>query len=367
MVSPNISMPINQTLPVQRILVLSDRIGATQHISFAQPLEKLLGAEKVKMCMESDQKDWKFKKVTQQIWLDSNPSVLILSRYIHERAMRFLELARKTHTPVIYHIDDDLLDVPISLGTAKYDYYHQPERLKALRTVMNASDMVYVSTPVLADTLAAHGITAPIVAGDIYCAVDPALTHQSIPATQPIIGYMGTGGHSEDLALVLPAIIRLMKEIPALRFETFGTIQPPEELACFGSRYAHHPGVPDYELFLSKLAELGWWVGIAPLEDNTFNRCKADTKWVEYSFAGIPVVASNLPVYHRACADGSGILAGNDADWFNALAMLICNAEYRHKLVDAAQEKLARLYPHSVLEKQLLNVIDQAKHICKQR
>jgi len=347
----------------ERILVLSDRIGATQYISFAQPLEKLISTEKIILRMESDQKEWEFQKVTQQIWLDSRPTVLILSRYLHERAIRFVELARKAGVPVIFHIDDDLMDVPLSLGVSKYNYYHQPERLEALRAVMDASDMVYASTTILADTLLTHGIKAPIVAGDIYCAIDPALIHKSIPATQPVIGYMGTGGHSEDLALVLPAIIRLMTEIPSLCFETFGTISPPEELARFGSRYLHHSGVMDYKLFLSKLAGLGWWIGIAPLESNTFNHCKADTKWVEYSFAGIPVVASNLPVYHRACADGSGILAGNDTEWFNALATLIRNAEYRRNLVDAAQQKLIHLYSHRALEKQLINVIDQAKQI----
>ena len=78
--------------------------------------------------------------------------------------------------------------------------------------------------------------------------------------------------------MVLPAVRRLMSEVPNLRFETFGTIGATQSLSEFGSRVGHHRGVPNYALFLARLSELGWWVGIAPLEDTPFNRCKADTK-----------------------------------------------------------------------------------------
>ncbi len=346
---------------INRILVLSENISATQHIGFSRPLKNLVIDSSLVVGMGSIHKVRNFKAKSKKLWEQHNPDVLILSRFTNARALHFIEVAKKTGIPVIFHIDDDLLNVPLSLGKEKYDAYHQPKRMRALVKNMNASDLIYVSTKPLAIAFEKHGITRPIVAGDLYCSIDADLITTPLPSTVPVIGYMGTGGHSADLAMMMPAIVKLMNENPLLRFETFGTIKPPKELSIFGNRYAHHKGVSDYELFLERLKELGWWVGIAPLEDNPFNRCKADTKWVEYSFAGMPVVASDLPVYHKACADESGILAKNNTEWFYALKALVRDAALRQKFVTNAQTKLSQQYTHNILEKQIMGVIQQVQ------
>jgi glycosyltransferase involved in cell wall biosynthesis len=203
----------------------------------------------------------------------------------------------------------------------------------------------------------------PIVAGDIYCSVLADEVGALVPpATGPVIGYMGTGGHSADLALILPAIGELMNQLPSLNFELFGTIKMPAELAGFGSRVRHLPPVADYAKFRSQLRSLGWWVGLAPLEDNPFNRCKADTKWVEYSLAGMAVVASNLPVYHRACGDGCGILASTPDEWARAVADLLYRPDARQRMIAAAQAKLRASYSREKLRAQVIQVFEQAFH-----
>jgi hypothetical protein len=151
-----------------------------------------------------------------------------------------------------------------------------------------------------------------------------------------------------------------MREMPALRFETFGTVPPPSEMVEFGARYAHHAGVLNYAGFLKRMCELGWWVGIAPLEDTAFNRCKADTKWVEYSLAGMAVVASDLPVYHRACDDGAGMIAADAGEWRLKLGALLRSSDLRARTIAAARQKLKRNYTHQALQRQLLSVIDRA-------
>jgi hypothetical protein len=258
---------------------------------------------------------------------------------------------------VIFHIDDDLLAVPESLGASKYKAYNSPERLQALRDNIEDSDLLYVSTAELEKRFREHGIAAPIVAGDVYCAVaQDEIGALTAPATGPVIGYMGTAGHSADLAMVMPAICEVMDAIPSLQFEVFGTIKMPAELDRFGSRARHIPTVADYTQFLPFLRSLGWWVGLAPLEDNSFNRCKADTKWVEYSLAGMAVVASDLPVYHRACADGAGILASSHVQWSDALQQLIYRPNVRQRMVQASQAKLRQAYTHEKLRAQVLHL-----------
>ncbi|MCA3242670.1 MAG: glycosyltransferase [Rubrivivax sp.] len=346
--------------PVGHIVVLAESVGATQTISFAQPLalpsERSSGRPH-RLSMLADDKAWDDEAGRRALLDRLEPTVLVLSRYGTPRALAMLQQARRRGVPVLFHIDDDLLDVPMSLGKAKYDFYHQPERLACLRATMDTADGVYASTGPLARRLAEHGIRSPIVAGDLYCSPAPGTPPVPLPATVPVIGYMGTGGHSQDLALVMPAIVALMRQWPELRFETFGTIKPPAEMAAFPGRYAHHPGVADYDGFLEKLGGLGWWVGLAPLEDNPFNRCKADTKWVEYTWCGMAVVAADLPVYHRACSRSSGLLARDVDDWREAIASLLRSEARRHAQVQAARDHLRLGYDRGRLRQQVLDVI----------
>lgn len=346
-----------------RVVVVSDgKDGplATQRISFSQPFATSGGSDGRVEIFHAPR--LRRKAEITASFTELRPNLLVLSRYTGANGLLWIEMARTKGLPVIYHIDDDLLEVPKSLGEEKYRAYNAPERLAALRANMEASDLVYASTPELANRLAEHQIKTPIVAGDIYCSIEPNDVGATHPlATGPVIGYMGTGGHSQDLEMILPSVIQIMERVPALQFELFGTINMPPELARFGNRVRHLPPVADYAEFVSFLRALGWWVGLAPLEDNAFNRCKADTKWVEYSMADIAVVASDLPVYHRACAGGSGILAGDSSTWFAAITGLLENPTMRTAQVAAATKKLREHYSHAALRDQVMNIFLRAQ------
>lgn len=342
----------------QRVLVIADAIGATQQISFLQPLRRAIAAKEIALHFEPRSK---VKTELLDYYEACKPDILVMSRFTSLDAAPLVERARATGVPIVFHIDDDLLKVPKNLGQAKYDAYNRPARLQALRTNMETADLLYASTPALAETFRSYGIAAEIIAGDLYCTVDAAAIQPPIPALEPVIGYMGSEGHAADLAMVLPAIEQLMEHIPSLRFETYGTIRSPDELARFGSRIGHHAATANYSGFLSKLCSLGWWVGLAPLEDTPFNLCKADTKWVEYSYAGVATVTSDLPVYTRACADGSGMQATTIDEWREAMMTLIVRRDARETLVARAQEKLASVYSHDALEKQVLAVFADAR------
>lgn len=342
-----------------RVVVVCDSVGATQTISFARPLAH---RPDIALKLNGDDPSMADRHRLAARWPSSGaPTALVLSRYTGKAGPALIDKARREGTPVIFHLDDDLLAVPESLGPAKFAHYNHPDRLAALRAMLEASDLVYASTPALGARLKAHGVTAPIVEGDIYCAMqaDRAFIPQRSP--QPTIGYMATGGHGADLDLVTPAIERLLDRNPRLRFETFGRVSPPAALRRFGDRVAQRDGEPDYDAFLAKLAGLGWWVGIAPLEDTPFNRCKADTKWVEYTFAGIPTVASDLGVYTQACAGGAGLLARDDEGWERALARLIGQPTFAEKTLALARERLASRYSLERLAAQVIDVLATAR------
>ncbi|WP_088626289.1 hypothetical protein [Oceanicola sp. 22II-s10i] len=352
------SRPASAWAP-ERLLVVADRVGATQEISFAQPLASRPGD----MLVYFD-KNLRQKEAIRARFDYVQPTLLVLSRYTYQNGLYWAQLARQAGIPVIFHIDDDLLQVPMSLGPEKYAAYNDPARLKALRDNMEACDLLYASTAPLAEDLRGHGIRVPIVAGDIYCSVDLDTAPPLPPATGPVIGYMGSGGHAADLEMIEGAIARLMLRFPTLRFEIFGTLPIPRALQPFSDRVGHvTPGMLDYDDFIALLRRLGWWIGLAPLEDNRFNRCKADTKWVEYSQAGIPVVASDLPVYHRACAGGAGFLAGDEEAWYGYMERLILDPGRRAETTSRAAQRLKTVYQRENLTRQVLEIFGQVRDL----
>ncbi|WP_075216455.1 glycosyltransferase [Mongoliimonas terrestris] len=349
---------MTQAAPPERLLVVTDQVSATQVISFLNPLARRPGTPVAFLALAG-------RPDLLRDLRDFRPTAAVLSRVTRPEGRDVALRLRDAGLPVVFHIDDDLLAVPLSLGRSKYDFYNAPERLAALRATMEECDLVYASTGPLAEALVAHGIGRPVVAGSVYCTVDPDRLPQPLPATRPVIGYMGTGGHSADLEMIVPVLDRLLRDYPSLRFETFGTIASPRGLAAHGARVAHHGPVDNYAGFLDRLSALGWWIGLAPLEDNPFNRCKADTKWVEYSVAGAAVVASDLPVYHRACAGDAGRLARGPEDWYPILRHLIDHAPERQRLVAAARAKLAATYPHAALRAQIADVLAAARRLAE--
>jgi hypothetical protein len=334
-------------------------------ISFGQPFDAARSQGSVRISFEKHHAD---SADVQKAFDAHQPRLLVLSRYTSALGRDWIRLARTAGIPVIFHIDDDLLSVPASLGEAKYKAYNDPERLKALRENIEASDLLYVSTAELARRFEEQGINVPIAAGDVYCSVSPDQIGALLPAASgPVMGYMGTSGHAADLAMVMPAVCDVMDAIPTLQFELFGTIGMPSELSRFGRRVRHIPAVADYAAFPTSLRSLGWWIGLAPLEDNVFNRCKADTKWVEYSMAGIAVVASDLPVYHRACAGGAGVLARSLQGWTAAMYDLIHKPELRADMIGKAAAKLRHSYTHECLRTQVLEIFDRAAVLARNR
>jgi len=98
-----------------------------------------------------------------------------------------------------------------------------------------------------------------------------------------------------------------------------------------------------YWRYLQRLNDLEIDIGLIPLADNEFNRCKTDIKWVEYSTLGIPAVISDVPVYYEAKSRGLGVMVSNDpAAWYNAIVDLIENPEKRYSIGQAAREYILK-------------------------
>ena len=117
---------------LRKVLVVTDSMRgptATQKISFEQPFG-IGNSSGYAIDFESDRPN---AAEIAAAFESRNADLLVLSRFTSASGLEWIGAARDAGVAVVFHIDDDLLAVPESLGEAKYNAYNRPERLQALR------------------------------------------------------------------------------------------------------------------------------------------------------------------------------------------------------------------------------------------
>jgi glycosyltransferase involved in cell wall biosynthesis len=355
-----------------RVLFIANGVIPTLQLSFFKPLASIVDQGGLVTGLLSEQemaekfgKQWADPEVTD--WVDKkvaefNPTIMVFCRYSGPHTAHLTKFARKAGIATVFHIDDDLLNVPVEIGQKKYEAHNRPTRLEAVRTLLENVDIVYCSTQALKQRFEAAGFRSHFKVGAIYCSgkvLTPAV-HRPVKK----IGYMGFD-HAHDLEMVLPAVVQVLRRNPEVEFELFGSIPKPAVLEEFGARVSVVPPIPNYEEFLHKFSSLNWDIGICPLVKSDFNAVKANTKWVEYTSVGTAVVASAGTIYDTCCADGCGLLAGTTEEWVSAIEALVHDSQKRYDQLTKAQKRLSEDYSTERLRLQVMDVLDAAQQMQK--
>lgn len=350
-----------------RILFVANAIIPTLQLSFLKPLKPLSDSGLLEIAYITEvelnrmfghynrgdeSREWIRRTIAE-----FRPTIVVFCRYSGPNAAHIVDCAHALGVATLFHIDDDLLGVPLEIGAKKHAMHNEPMRLQTVRHLLDETDLVYCSTKTLAQRLKGHGARTRIKPGKIYCSGEVLVPANQRSATK--IGYMGFD-HAHDLEMILPALVRFLDDNPKMQFELFGSIPKPAALERFGDRIVLRPPVPNYEQFLAAFATLGWDIGICPLAMTPFNAVKANTKWVEYTAVGTAVVASAGTVYDDCCAGGCGSLASGLDQWYAELNRLARDDAARHRQVAAAQARLQRDYSTDSLRRQVLAFLRQA-------
>lgn len=347
-----------------RILFVANGNLPTLQLSFEKPLAPMVerGTIATDLLTEAELRDAERRHQPDGAlddWIDRrldgfDPRLIVFCRYSGPHYQRIISWARREGVPVLYHIDDDLLAIPEEIGARKHALHTAPERLEAVRYLLQSANLVYASTEKLKARLLEYFDNLNVETGEIYCSGAVLRIPPDRPARK--VGYMASADHAHNLTMVLPAIVELLDRHPHVAFELFGSIRVPAELERFGSRITTAPPIANYSNFLNEFAAREWDVGICPLAPIPFNLMKANTKWVEYSSVGIAVIASRGTVYDDCCADGCGLLAETPEDWLQALETLVTDDAARLAQVERAQRKLENRYNLTQLRQQVLGI-----------
>jgi glycosyltransferase involved in cell wall biosynthesis len=278
--------------------------------------------------------------------------LLIVERHVlwpYERQLdafvRVLSRCRQRGVPVIYQLDDNLLDL----------HRHEPWETypgDSLRAVVmflaRQADGMIVSTPALAERVAhlrSEVLVVPNALDErLFGSAPEPLVSRSSAVT---IGYMGTLTHEADLRMVLaPLRALLARHAGRVRLELVGGAAGRRMASLFeGLPFRRRdPGSEDpYPRFVPWMRRhLRWDVAIAPLGDDAFTRGKSDLKYLDYAALGIPGVFSDVRPYrdtvrHRQ----TGLLAANEPKaWAEALEEIVSDAALRARLAEAARAEV---------------------------
>ncbi len=353
----------------RRVLLVANGIIPTLHISFLKPLQALEQQGLVKLTTITEKEilqaraggkdgpaDAAASYVRSRIEA-ARPDLAVFCRYSGPEVLTMVTRLREAGVPVIFHIDDDLLNVPRELGEKKFIEHNRSERTQTVRFLLDNADFVYCSTRRLRERLIELGVSRDLHAGTIYCSGEVVVPAELRDVRT--IGFMGNDKTPELTALV-PVIAGALEKHAFLRFELFGSMDMPPELAAFGDRVQAMPPIGDYDAFVTRFRSLRWDIGLCPLHKTPFNVVKADTKWVDYTSIGAAVIASRDTAYDACCSDGCGILVDGPDKWAAAIDDLATNPNKRFAQVRAAQEKLQTHYSPAQLTGQVLDVFDAA-------
>jgi hypothetical protein len=243
-----------------------------------------------------------------------------------------------------------------------------------LKAILDANAVV-TSTSVLEKQLAGvhshvttiHNVLPP----RMWRAVCERTLGRTAPATtgRLTIGYIGTASHQPDLLSIEDALIEVLRGADCrVGFLSVGVPLSMRLSTLPNVRQVYPPaGIRrDYARFPEYAASLPIDIGIAPLTNNLFNRCKSDIKYQEYAAIGVPSVYTSIDPYRDRVRCGvTGLLADSRDEWITQLQRLIADAALRENIRQQAVREIHEQWRGDSRAVAYREVIEQARELAQ--
>ena len=243
------------------------------------------------------------------------------------------EIGRDEGLKLVYEIDDD----PFSLDPVNWlaaPSFTNAEVLASIAYFASTADMVTVTTEGLANRMRRFNDNVHVLPNFIPSSMLAVpLRH---PQGQLTIGWAGGCSHSRDVALIAQTW-RDVTDEAGCRGHFVGT--DFRTITRFGG-FDYTPWEPEPALYYRNI---DFDIGLAPLADHEFNGGKSALKALEYAALGIPVIASDHPVYRDFVADGvTGFLCSSQEQWKDRMLLLASDEGLRTSMGAKARELAAQ-------------------------
>lgn len=292
-------------------------------------------------------------------WCD----ILILIRPNNTLSWRIAKRVRESGRFVITMCDDDLLHLPKTLPNLFWQRNGLIRALKYSSVILSSSQ--YLVNLMIGMTADHRGARIDTIVKDEEL-IERHYENENSNCTK--IVYAAGGGQHEELfeKYVLRALMEIAADRPHSFSLTFVSVHPDcGELENYVSiDYVEGMPLLKYRQYMENSK---FDIGVSPLEDNDFTRCKYYNKYLEYTLSGILGIYSNVEPYTYVIEDSyNGFLANNSVDsWKEKLETAILNSQQRINCAQNAQKNVRDQFNEKTIMHQLLNDIPELKGTIK--
>lgn len=249
---------------------------------------------------------------------------------------------------MLYETDDNLFSIP-PWNSGPYLWMSRERDL--VERLIGHADLVTVSTPVLASVYRPYNNCIRVIRNAIDPSWYPARPKENTLPGDPRLVYYGSPSRVHEYQVCREAVDETRRRFQKSRRIWLGATGAPavlgsldDTLACVDEGLPYVKRVHD---FGAALVVAQPDIGLAPLTDEEFDRCRSELHWLEYSMAGAATVASRTMgggPYDVIRPGVDGLLVRSKADWREALMQLAASRDLRQELAGRARERVLAEY-----------------------
>jgi len=277
--------------------------------------------------------------------------VFIVQRDANQFVVEVIQLIKEMGRPIIFEIDDLLTELPDFLS------HHQLliDNQYYLQQALKESTVVSTTTKRLSRVLQKYNDNINIIPNCVECSTKDVISHSNVKSKE--VSLIVASSDKVLVDMVIESIFKIQKQL-GVKVITIGPISL--EFIKAGITVEQYEIMP-YEDFLNLIRNTSNLIGIIPLDNSVFSSCKSPIKYFDYSLAGVPTLASNLPPYLDFIEnENTGLLVNNNNNaWFNAIKEVILSSQKRSHLADMARYYVVENYPLEYSAKLWNDTIEQ--------
>ena len=261
-------------------------------------------------------REWSFSSVQMK-------DIAFFQRPSSPAELEAIKICKRLNVPVIVDYDDLLFDLPTDNPT--YRMYMNKKTQETIISIIREADCVWVSTKELKRIFQLDGSSlnervyvVPNALDDIHLVFGNRMQPPPVKRRQPTIMWRGSQTHERDLMDYTLEIAETAEENEKAIF-TFVGYNPWFLTDRMRAQQAILPGSMPIGEFMDFIYCSAPQLGIVPLHDSRFNRCKSNIAWLEMTWGGAVVLAPNWEEWQH-----KGVITYNDqADFKVKLKMLL--------------------------------------------
>lgn len=259
--------------------------------------------------------------------------LMIMQRPFGNSALNVMQLCRDLGVKTWLDFDDNLIAVPES--NPAHAVYSDPEIRNSILKICKMADVITASTRELASIFAVVNKNVKLI---------PNGTPDSIywkhrdkdRRNVKMIFWRGTRTHNEDLMEYLDAMVSVSERYPDWKWVFVGEPYFAVKKALKG-KAGFVSGI-EMPAYFHYIASQHGEIGIVPLADHSFNRCKSNIAWQEFTTMGAATVA---PGWEEWTLPGVSNYS-SPSTFIDALASLIEDENLRLERAQVSRRELEK-------------------------